>query len=392
MLFAAIAINYLDRVNISHTIILMADELSLSATQQGLLLSGFSIGYVIFMAIGGILSDRYGGRFIIGISCLLLSVSTIFIGFCNSFISLLILRILVGIFEAPVFPACAKIVANNFPPNEKSRATAFFDSGSYVGSAFAAPVIIFVMINYGWRYTFYASGFLGLVWFIVWFKKFSIKPKPVDGFAVNNIELFRKLLKSRKMVGVCLGFFCYNYLKNFFLTWFPSYLAVEKQFSFLEVGIVSFIPPVVAIVSENITGYYIDKSIKKGIAVTYARKIPLCLGMILSSVIIVTLFTENIYLILLFVTLSYASLISASPSIWSIPSDISPNNGLVATVGGFQNTFSNLAGIIAPLFTGILIDSSGSFMLPIIFSGIIAILGAVSYWFVVGELKPIQLK
>lgn len=119
------------------------------------------------------------------------------------------------------------------------------------------------------------------------------------------------------------------------------------------------------------------------------RKVPLCLGMLLSSVIIFATFTESPVWTMFFLSLSYASVISASTGIWAIPGDVAPSQDTVGRIGAIQNTFSNIAGILAPIITGALFGMTGSFTLPLIVSGVIAIIGALSYWFIVGELKPL---
>ena len=389
LMFLGVAINYLDRVNISHAIVIIAKEVDISPTQQGIILSSFSFGYVLFMFAGGILSDSYGYRIVNGITIFLLSICTIITGLTNGFIGLFIARFLVGIFEAPVFPANAKAVSQLFLPNERGKATALFDAGSYVGSAFAAPFILFIIITYGWRISFIGSGLIGLIWCYFWLK--NCKDEKITLEKVNQRINLKNFIKSKKIWGICLGFFCYNYLKNFFLTWFPSYLILEKGYTFLKVGIVALIPPVCAIIGEFFIGIITDKLISRGVSITYARKIPLCIGMICSVIIVLSYYTDNTFLVILFLSLSYTFLISASPSIWAIPADISPSPNIIGTIGGFQNTFSNIAGIIAPITTGFLFEQTGSFLLPLLVSSGLAILGAFSYWFIVGELKPINL-
>lgn len=305
--------------------------------------------------------------------------------------------------EAPIFPSNAKVVRSWFPLHERGRATALFDSGSYIGSAIAAPFIIYLMIHYGWRVSFVIFSLVGIIWSLVWFVYYrdpenfkglspqeaanihKAKPKS-DKTSKKSLRFF---LSNRKIIGISLGFFCYNYLKNFFLTCFPSYLVLERDFSLIKVGIIAMIPPAVAIVSELMSGYLTDKMIIKNVDVTIARKIPLCMGMLLSSVIILSVFANSVWLAVVLLTISYASLISASPGIWAIPGDLSKSSNNVGTIGGIQNTFSNMAGIVAPIITGFLIDLTGSFTAPIVLSGVIAVIGAASYWFIVGKLEPI---
>lgn len=405
-MFLGIVINYMDRVNISHAIVLIAEEMNLSALQQGVIMSSFSWGYVLFMLLGGWLVDKYGPRVMNAIACLTWSLFTGLGALTGSFYPFLASRFLIGAGEAPIFPGNARVVKTWFPLNERGRATALFDVGSYVGSALIAPLIIVLMLNFGWRPSFLIFAIFGVVWSAVWFfyyrepeKHRSVSQNElsyikkddghVEGLEESNMSIW-DLLKQRKIWGMSLGFFCYNYLKNFFLTWFPSYLIDEKGFSFIKVGFVALIPPMSAIIAELLVGHLTDKLIERGVDVTLARKIPLCVGMLLSSVIILAAFTESGFWTVVLLSISYASVISASTGIWAIPGDVAPSKNEVGRIGGIQNTFSNMAGIIAPIITGALFGLTGSFVLPLVISGVLAIIGALSYWFIVGELKPLQ--
>lgn len=405
LMFLGIVINYMDRVNISHAIVLIAEDMHLTPVQQGIIMSSFSWGYVFFMLMGGWLVDRFGPRIVNALSCVAWSTFTAMGALVNGYVPFLLSRFLLGAGEAPIFPGNASVVKRWFPVQERGKATALFDVGSYVGAAIVAPIIIYLMMKVGWRPSFLFFALMGIVWSIVWYisyrdpsqhSKVSAEERVYiriegdkEGYvAGTNISIWH-LMSYRKIWGMSLGFFSYNYLKNFFLTWFPSYLITERGFSFMKVGVVALIPPMCAIVAELLVGHLTDVLIKRGVRVTYARKVPLCLGMLLSSVIIFATFTESPVWTMFFLSLSYASVISASTGIWAIPGDVAPSHDTVGRIGGIQNTFSNIAGIVAPIITGALFGMTGSFELPLIVSGIIAIIGAFSYWFIVGELKPL---
>lgn len=405
LMFLGIVINYMDRVNISHAIVLIAEDLQLTPVQQGVIMSSFSWGYVFFMLMGGWLVDRFGPRTVNALSCFAWSAFTAMGALVNGYTPFLLSRFLLGAGEAPIFPGNASVVKRWFPLEERGKATALFDVGSYVGAALVAPIIIYLMMKIGWRPAFLLFSAVGILWSLVWYyyyrdpsehSKISANERNHinEGISENglrsNISIWQ-LMRYRKIWGMALGFFSYNYLKNFFLTWFPSYLIAERGFSFMKVGFVAMIPPICAIIAELLVGHLTDTLIKRGVRVTYARKIPLCVGMLLSSVIIFATFTESPMWTMFFLSLSYASVISASTGIWSIPGDIAPTKDTVGRIGGIQNTFSNIAGIVAPIITGALFGMTGSFTVPLIVSGIIAIIGALSYWFIVGELKPLTL-
>lgn len=409
LMFTGMILNYLYRVNISFAIIMIAKELSLTPFQQGIIMSSFSWGYVVFMILGGILIDKYGTRIVLTVSSFLWSIFTALGAVSGGFITLLLSRFLLGTSESPISTGNAKNVRSWFPLHERGKATSLFDVGSYVGSALAAPLVAYLIIAIGWRSAFYLMAIFGLVWSYIWFlyyrepeKHFHVSKNELkyiqmnDNNQTNSHENSKittwELLKYRQIKGMALGFFCYNYLKNFFLTWFPSYLVLEKGFSLIKAGVYAFIPPVCAIIGSLLAGHLTDVMIQKGISVTVARKLPLCIGFLLSTVIILAIFAKNPLTAVILLTISYTGVISASTGIWGIPGDIAPNKNYVGRIGGVQNTFSNMAGIIAPIVTGWLYGVTHSFVYPLAISGFLAIVGAFSYWFIVGELKPMKFK
>ena len=264
LMFLGIVINYMDRVNISHAILFIKKDLDLNPIQQGIILSSFSWGYVLFMFIGGYLADKKGSRLIASLSCAGWSFFTILGTLTGNFNAFLATRIGVGMAEAPIFPSNAKVVRSWFLKNERGLATSLFDSGSYVGSALAAPLIILLMVTFGWKIGFVIFGVIGLIWSLVWygyyrepeeFKNLSETERKIIPIEENipreNIKInWKKLILNRKILSISFGFFCYNYLKNFFLTWFPTYLATERGFGIIKIGFVAILPPLMAIFGE----------------------------------------------------------------------------------------------------------------------------------------------
>lgn len=378
---------------ISHAIIPIAEEYSLNEVQQGMLLSAFAWGYVALMFIGGILVDKFGALKMSFRSAIAWSVCTAVssVGFCWPMI--FSSELLAGASEAPIFPANAKIVRNNFEENERGRATAIFDSGSYVGTAISAPLMSFLIINLSWRYAYIVIAIIGILWAIIW------KQISKDLYDTNEITSKVKLSKenvfscivNRKVLGMSIGFFCYNYIKNFYLTWFPSYLVSEKGFSILKVGIWGMLPSIAAVFGGLIAGTITDKMISNGHSKTLSRKLPLCVGLICSGSIVFADSVHSGYLAVALLSFSFAMAIAASPSIWAIPGDIAPDSNLVGTIGGIQNTVSNIAGIVAPIITGYIIYKTGGFKVALLASGIISCIGAFSYIFVVGKLEAIDI-
>ncbi len=390
ILSLCIALCYIYRTGISTTIIEISREMCLNEKKQGYILSAFSFGYVAFMLIGGLLVDKFGTSKLLILTMIALSLITILIGFIHCWIYILILRFIIGALEAPAFPACAKFVNRNFSIADRGKATSIFDTGSYIGAAVCVPIIVFFISKYSWRESQYFFGFIGFIWVLLWFgvnkRKEPRKKILGDNKGHNNIDIIIGLLSNRKIIGASFGAFCYNYSKSFFLTWMPLYLAKDLGFSILTIGFTATIPLIGAVIGNLSSGIIADTLILKGMSITYARKLPLCIGMLFSCVIILAPFIASPTLIICLLTFSFTMNISASPSIWAIPGDIAPSNQFVGTIGGIQNTFANIAGIIAPIITGYIVYSTGNFSIALVISGSLSVLGALSYWFIVGEL------
>ena len=209
-----IAISYLVRVNISHAVIPIAEEYSLNEMQQGMLLSAFAWGYVALMFIGGVLVDKFGALKMSFRSAIAWSICTAVssIGFCWPMIFLS--ELMAGASEAPIFPANAKIVRNNFEENERGRATAIFDSGSYIGTAISVPLMSFLIINLSWRYAYMVIAIIGIIWAIIWrhISKELYDTNEVTGSTKLNKKCVINCIKNRKVIGMSIGFFCYNYI------------------------------------------------------------------------------------------------------------------------------------------------------------------------------------
>ena len=388
-----IAISYLVRVNISHAVIPIAEEYSLNEVQQGMLLSAFAWGYVLLMFLGGILVDKFGALKMSFRSAIMWSIFTGISSIGFAWPMIFSSELLAGASEAPIFPANAKIVRNNFEENERGRATAIFDSGSYVGTAISAPLMSFLIFNFSWRYAYVTIALLGIIWAFIW-RSISKDFRDTSEITSNRKLDSRSILacvKNRKVIGMSLGFFCYNYVKNFFLTWFPSYLVSEKGFSILKVGIWGMLPSLAAVVGGIVAGSITDYMISKGVSKTLSRKLPLCVGLICSSSIALANFVDSGYVAVALLSFSFAMAIAASPSIWAIPGDIAPDVNFVGTIGGIQNTVSNIAGIVAPILTGYIIYRTGGYEMALLMSGVIACAGALSYIFIVGRLERINI-
>src|SRR4051794_22326398 len=174
MLFLVTTINYADRATLSIAGTALSKELRLDPVALGYVFSAFSWSYVAAQVPGGWLLDRFGSKWVYAVSILTWSAFTFMQGWIGFFAGasaiavLFALRFLVGLAEAPSFPANARIVAAWFPGNERGTASAFFNSGQYFATVLFSPLMGWIAQELGWRYVFFTMGGLGVAMGAVW--------------------------------------------------------------------------------------------------------------------------------------------------------------------------------------------------------------------------------
>ncbi|MGF6961562.1 MFS transporter [Paraburkholderia youngii] len=399
--FLAIAVNYIDRANLAVAAPQIEKALGIGPAEMGFILSGFFWTYAFMQMPFGWFVDRVGARIALPLAVGWWSVFTAATAVTTSVAGMFGCRLLLGVGEAGAYPSCTKLVSQWFQPKERALATSIFDSGSRVGSALSIPVVALIISTLGWKAAFVLTGLLGAVWIVGWFVIYrnpvqdemavALEATPAAQVSAEKVT-WASLFRHRTLWGMMLGFFCLNFVIYFFITWFPSYLVETRGFSLKSLGTLGMIPALIAIPGGWFGGFVSDALFRRGWSLTAARKTCMVGGMLLSSVITLSAFTENTYLMLAFFGIAYGSLAFAAASIWSLPGDVAPTPGHVASIGGIQNFASNLAGIVITTFTGVMVAmSKGSFTIPLVVAGGFCFLGAFSYLFIVGRIEPLSL-
>ncbi|MGF6638751.1 MFS transporter [Paraburkholderia sp. MM6662-R1] len=402
--FLAIAVNYVDRANLAVAAPQIEKALGIGPAEMGFILSGFFWTYALMQMPFGWFVDRVGARIALPLAVGWWSVFTAATAVTTSVAGMFGCRLLLGVGEAGAYPSCTKLVSQWFEPKERAIATSIFDSGSRVGSALSIPVVALIIGTLGWKAAFVLTGLLGAVWIVGWFVIYrnpvqdametarNAAPAAQARGGQDNVT-WASLFRHRTLWGMMLGFFCLNFVIYFFITWFPSYLVQTRGFSLKSLGTLGMIPALIAIPGGWLGGYVSDALFRRGWSLTAARKTCMVGGMLVSSVITLSAFTENTYLMLAFFGIAYGSLAFAAASIWSLPCDVAPTPRHVASIGGIQNFASNLAGIVITTFTGVMVAmTKGSFTIPLVVAGGFCFLGAFSYLFIVGRIEPLSLE
>jgi MFS transporter, ACS family, D-galactonate transporter len=412
MLFVTVVINYLDRSNLSVAAPGLGRDLQLDPFHKGLLFSAFGWAYAAWQIPGGWLVDRIRPRILYAAICGLWSLATLLQGFAGTFIFLFSLRLLVGMFEAPAYPMCNRLVTAWFPERERAGAIGGYTSGQFVGLAFLTPVLALTQKNLGWHYVFILTGMAGLVWAGIWLWRYR---DPAESPNVNESEIqyiraggglaelnarpaaaaaekfqwadLKSVLSHRKLWGIYLGQFAVNSTLWFFLTWFPTYLVDYRHLDFIKAGFLASLPFLAAFCGILSSGLLSDYLIRSGCSATTARKVPVISGLLLCTSIIGANYVENPTLIILFLTI--AGFGNGFSSIaWVFVSALAPKR-LLGLTGGMFNFFGNLSSIVVPLVIGLLVRGD-NFAPGLLFVAALAMTGALSYIFVVGRVERIE--
>ena len=411
MLFITVVINYLDRSNLSIAAPALKDEFGLDTVHEGLILSAFGWTYAAMQIPGGCLVDRVSPRVLYAAALILWSAATFFMGFAGSFVILFVLRLAVGALEAPAYPINNRVVTTWFPEKERATAIGFYTSGQFVGLAFLTPVLAWLQHHYGWHMVFVSTGLLGIVWGVLWYLIYR-EPRQFKGANAAEIELIQKgggvvdldkrvtekkapfnwndlglVMSQRKLWGVYLGQFCLTSTLWFFLTWFPTYLVKYRGMDFIKSGFLASVPFLAAFIGVLCSGVLSDFLIRRGATVGLARKLPIILGLLISTSMIGANFTDSTPWVIFFLALAFFGNGLASIT-WSLVSALAPVR-LLGLTGGVFNFVGNLSSICTPIVIGFLV-SKDSFAPAIVYVSSLALLGALSYILLVGKVERIE--
>ncbi|MBN2973515.1 MFS transporter [Roseomonas aeriglobus] len=400
-------INYLDRTILGVAAPALTKELGINAALMGVIFSAFSWSYAASQVPGGAFLDRFGTRLTYCLSVAFWSFFTLLQAFVHGVGALIGLRLALGVAESPCFPANSRVVATWFPRDERAFATGVYTVGEYIGLAFLSPLLFAALATFGWRSLFVGAGVIGLLFAIVWWRGYR-EPRQsranqaeldeiVAGGALLDqppVQRFDwsaagKLLKTRQMWGICLGQFAGNSTLVFFLTWFPTYLATERHMDWLKIGFFAIAPFIAASVGVLFGGWWSDRMLRQGKSPNVARKLPIILGLLLASTIIAANFVESNAAVIAILSLAFFAQGMAALG-WTLISDIAPE-GMLGVTGGIFNLAANLAGIVTPLVVGGIVAATGSFFYALAFIGVVALLGALAYIVVLGDVKRIVL-
>jgi MFS family permease len=398
LLFGASLINYFDRQTLSFAMPLVAEEFNLDPAQKGLVLSAFFWSYTLLQIPIGLCADRFNLRWMYAGAFALWSLAQGITGFAGSVGMLVACRMLLGIGESIYLVGGTKIVSLLFPLSQRGLPCGIFDAGTRTGLVLEGLIIGWLLTTWGWRTTFMIVGFAALVWLLPWFlatPKQMRDPSPglerqkfdwVDeGQEFDWVE-FVTLLRSRDLLGVLFGFFCFDYYWYFLITWLPSYLFDVRGMTILKAGIYASLPFLVFGICQPLGGWLADHLIRRGWDPARTRKGIITFSFLSGLLTIPAAYVTNEYTALALIMGGCVVGLSAPNQLVLLQSCTPPKK--IGLAVGIYNTVGNVAGILAPLITGYVIKrSGGSYTSAFILAAVMLAASTLCYWFVVGPLK-----
>lgn len=383
----SVLINYIDRSNLSIAAPLIKDELSISASQLGTLLSAFFWTYALMQIPAGWLVDRFDARWVFAIGFFVWSTATGITGLLHGFAALLVIRVILGFGESVAFPSYSKILGGHFKEERRGFANSVLMSGLALGPAVGVLLGGSAVARFGWRPFFLALGLAGLFWLPLWW---AWGPSHTsDRHASESTAGYFDVLRQRSAWGTCIGQSAINYYLYFLVTWLPFYLVRGRHLPMTVMAWEGALLFLMSAISSAVTGKLGDRWIQAGASPTFVRKGLIAFGHIgIGIALILIAKTAGLVFIGMLALIGIFLGISICNS-WAFSQSLAGPR-MVGRWVGIQNFVGNLAGAVAPVLTGFLLDRTGSFYWPFFITAIVAWIGAVGWYFVVGPLEEID--
>jgi len=397
-------VNYFDRVNLSVSHAALYTTFGISTVTFGYLSGAYNWTYALCQLPIGVVLDKFGIRRVGRISTFVWSVASFGAAITPTIGGFFAARFLLGVGEAPTFPANAKAIGHWFPSQERSFATSIFDSAAKFASAIGVPLIGVLLLKVGWRWSFAATGLISFLYFLLFWRVYCDPKDDTELSAVereyiaSDEQVFAAnvageaslgyLMRQRKVIGMVLGFGSYNYVFYLLLTWLPSYLSSALHVDLLHSFLYTGVPWLVATAADLfVGGWLVDALIERGWNANAVRKSVLVAGTTCGLGILGAANTHSAMTALVWISISIGGLSAASAVGWSVPSLIAPRSS-VGRVGGIINFSNQLSGICATILTGYLVAARQSFALAFGVSAAYLMIGIAGYIFLLGRIEP----
>ena len=393
LLAIAFFLNYVDRGNLATAAPLIQDQLHLSSSQMGFLLSAFFWSYVPAQLLGGWLADHFNPYRTFAAALALASVATAAAGLATGFVSLFAMRVLLGLGEAATFPCCAKLLTQNLPSRELGAANGMVGVGMALGPAFGTFFGGVLITRFGWRAVFLTVGLASLSWLLPW--QSATRHAHANAVDANPATpgdpgpTFAALLRRRELWGASLGHFCGNYAFYFVISWLPLYLVKARGLSIVEMAQLGGLIFLVYAVSAFLMGRLSDRWIASGAGTNRVRKTMVIAAHVGMAGSLAVAAVGNVTVSVACLFLAAFSFGFFTPTLYSIGQTLAGPRAAGKWIG-IQGCIANIAGIIAPIVTGFVVDISGRYYWAFVIAAAIPVVGIVGWGVLIRRVEQIS--
>ncbi len=384
----SVFINYVDRGNLSIAVPMIKDELHLSASQLGILLSGFFWAYGPSQILAGWLVDRFDVNWVLAAGFFVWSAATGVTGILHGFVALFVVRLVLGIGESVAYPAYSRILAQHFPFSHRGFANSLISAGLASGPAFGMLAGGILMSRFGWRSFFIVLGLVSLLWLLPWFhwmpRGSGLAPAQYAEPAPGTLDI----LKQRSAWGTFAALFCANYKLYFLIAWLPYYLVRERHFSMGSMAKIGGSIYLAQALSAALCGRISDRWIASGSTQNRVRKGFLIIGTLGAGAFLLSSVIASPTFCVVFLILVGVSFGLSTSNVWAVTQTLAGPRASGRWTG-LQCALANLSGIVASALTGYTVDRTGHFFWASSIAAGFCGASALCWAFFVGRVEPV---
>ncbi|MFL6782604.1 MAG: MFS transporter [Sphingomicrobium sp.] len=389
LLGAAVFLNYVDRGAIGIAAPRMKDELGLSAEAYGLVFSAFFWIYAPVQLFAGWLCDRFSVYRLMAAGIAVWAASTLLMGFAGGFLSLLVLRVMLGVGESISFPGSSKLIARHVPAERRGIANAAVAAGIALGPAAGTLAGGLILGNLGWRPIFFLFGIVTLVWLLPW--RNAVRALPTTGHhdagaTVPIAQLLGKWPLWSMSIVHALGNYCFYFL----LAWLPLFLTESRGFSKTEWVYIASIGYAAQGVCAFGYGHFTDWWTRSGRSEAFCRRWMMVASQLVAACAILGLaYAHTAVTIALLLCLAGAASAALSMNLYAIAQMFAGPRAAGSWVG-FQNALGNSSGIFGPIVSAYVVTHAG-YDAAFYLTAAVGVVGALWWAFGVPKIEQVTL-
>jgi MFS family permease len=394
LIFIISVVNYMDRGTLSVANPLIRSELGLSVAEMGVLLSAFLWPYAFTLLLAGGIVDRLKPRRVLMISMLVWSAAQAMAGFITGYVQFILVRALLGVGEAPMFPTAARVVRDWYHEGDQATGVGIWNGAPALGTAIAPALLTPIMLVAGWRWMFVLMGIAGVVLAIVWYAVYrdfdaadldhddrhylyggagAPETHPVEAGAWGRLFHFRATW------GLILGFFGNVYIGWLFIAWLPGYLEMQRHITIAKTGFVAAVPFLFGLAGSILGGYLADRLTRRGMTAIASRKMVTIVGVVaMSLATFVAAETSSNFIAVASISAAVFFGFASSGTSWSLATACAPAS-YAASLGAIMDFGGFIGGALAPMVTGFVVQATGSFTPALLVAGAIGLCSSVAY-------------